>query len=57
MFQYIAHVGALVTLGPSVQSLTGLLTPPVLLPLVCNPTANFEPLGSGIKSLTDSNWM
>ena len=28
---------------------------PILLPLVCNPTANFKHLGSGIKSPTDSN--
>ena len=26
---------------------------PILFPLVCNPRANFEHLGSGIKSLTD----
>ena len=29
---------------------------PILLPLICNPTANFEHLGLGIKSPTDSNW-
>ena len=28
---------------------------PILLPLVCNPTTNFEHLGSGIKSSTNSN--
>ena len=28
---------------------------PIFLPLVCNPTANFEHLGLGIKSPTDSN--
>ena len=30
---------------------------PILLPLVCHPIANFEHLGSGIKSPADSNWM
>ena len=54
--KHLAHVGASVSLGPSVQSPTGPLAPPILLPLVCNPTVNFEHLGSGIKSPTDSNW-
>ena len=27
--------------------------PPIFLLLICNPTANFEHLGLGIKSLTD----
>ena len=54
--KHSAHVGAPVTLDPSDQSPTRPLAPPIFLPSVCNPTANFEHLGSGIKSPTDSNW-
>ena len=49
-FEHLAHSAALVTLGLSDQSPTG------PLPSVCNSTANFEHLGLGIKSPTDSNW-
>ena len=55
-FEHLAHSGALVTLSPSDQSPTGPLAPSIFLPLVCNPTANFEHLGSGIKSPSDLNW-
>ena len=56
MLEQLAHSGAPITLGSSNQSPTGPLVPPIFLLLVCNPTANFEHLGSGIKSPTDSNW-
>ena len=54
--EHLVHSGAPITLGPSSRSLTGPLVPPILLLLVCNPTANFKHLGTGIKSPTDSNW-
>ena len=41
-FEHLAHSGAPVTLGPSGQGPIGPLAPPVFLPYVCNPTANFE---------------
>ena len=56
MLEHLAHSRAPITLSPSDQSPTRLLAPPISLPSVCNPTANFEHLGSGIKSPTDSNW-
>ena len=56
MFKHLAHVGAPITLGPLDQSPTKLLALPIFLPSICNPIANFEHLGSGIKSPTDSNW-
>ena len=55
-FEHLAHSGAPVTLGPSDQSPIGPFVPPIFLPSVCNPTANFEHLGLGIKSPTDSKW-
>ena len=56
MLEHLAHSGAPVAFGPSDQSPTGPLVPPIFLLLVFNPTANFEHLGSGIKSPIDSNW-
>ena len=54
--EHLAHSGAPVALSPSDRSPIEPLVPPVFLLLVCNPTANFEHLGSGIKSPTGSNW-
>ena len=54
--KHSAHSGVPVTLSPSNQSPTGPLVTPIFLLLVSNPTANFEHLGSRIKSPTDSNW-
>ena len=34
----------------------GPLVHPIFLLLICNPIVDFEHLGSGIKSPTDSNW-
>ena len=56
-FEHLAHSGAPVTLGPSNQSPTGPFVPTIFLPSICSRTANFEHLGLGIKSPTDSNWM
>ena len=44
--EHLAHSGAPVTLGPSNQSPTEPLAPPIFLPSICNPTTNFEHLGS-----------
>ena len=55
MLEHIAHSEAPITLGPSDQSLTRPLVPPIFLLLICNPTTNFEHLSSGIKSPIDSN--
>ena len=54
-FKHLAHSRAPVTLSSSDRSLTGPLAHPIFLLSICNPTTNFEHLGSGIKSPTDSN--
>ena len=54
--KHLAHSEAPITLSPSDQSPTKPLVSPMFLLLICNPTANFEHLGLGIKLPTDSNW-
>ena len=54
--EHLAHSGVPVALGPSGWTRPGLSYTPIFLLPVCNPTTDFEHLGSGIKSPTDPDW-